>query len=130
MKQNTTLLLILVALIVFVMGLGSCSKNNYPNGCKPEKQRKQIKFKGFMSSVDSPRNVQCKVFEIMRQDKKRVECKAMTRDGHVINIRYGFAGWFKTNEQRVKIGMWITIQSFWDDKQEEWLPRIIHLQES
>jgi hypothetical protein len=75
-----------------------------------------------------PRNLQAKVFEITKQEKRRLECKAISMQGDTIAIRYGFKGW-RGNIGQIKPGTWITIQSDYSDKYEEWHCKRIYINE-
>lgn len=71
------------------------------------------------ASYSQPRNLQAKVIEIIKQDKKRVECKALSMQGDTVVIRYGFSGW-RGNAEKIKPGTWLTIQSDYSDRYREW----------
>jgi len=66
-----------------------------------------------------PRNLQARVIEVIKQDKRRIECKAVSMANDTITIRYGFSGWVG-NKGQIKAGTWLTIHSDYSDKYKEW----------
>lgn len=45
-------------ILLAIIFLASCTTaKSYPNNCKPERQRREIKFKGFMTMVGIKANI-------------------------------------------------------------------------
>lgn len=76
-----------------------------------------------------PRNIQARVYEITKVKGNKVECKALSMDGFVINIKYTFRGWVGKRKIALSItpGTWLTIHSYYNDKFDEWICRRISI---
>jgi len=63
---------------------------------------------------DNPKNLQVKVTEILSVEKKKVHCKAISMQGDIVYIWYGFRG-----KNPIKKGTKITIDADYSDKECE-----------
>lgn len=71
-----------------------------------------------------PKNIQCRVFEIVNQERNKIECTALSMRGDTIHLRFGWKG-FGSKYSVIKIGTWITVYADYSDKQCEWICRKI-----
>jgi hypothetical protein len=75
---------------------------------------------GNAQTKKEPRNIQCKVFEITKQEANQVECKALSMQGDTVFVRYGWQS-FGGRNRAIKVGTWLSIRADWNDKQCEWI---------
>jgi len=66
-----------------------------------------------------PRNLQARVIEVIKQDKRRIECKAVSLQNDTVIVGFGFRRW-AGNIGQLKPGTWLTIHSDYSDRFGEW----------
>lgn len=106
MRTNTILAIVFIVMLIFVLSLPSCTtEKNYPNyqkGCKPQKQRREIKFKGFMT----PRQIQVKIIQVTMVGRGKADLVCVNVKSDTFWLKYG---WHTGEYHNVKIGTWLTV---------------------
>lgn len=101
--KNIILAIIFLAMLLFVLTLPSCTTaKNYPNNCKPERQRREIKFKGFMT----PRQIQVKIIQVTMVGRGKADLVCVNSKSDTFWLKYG---WHTGQYHNVKIGTWLTV---------------------
>jgi len=72
-------------------------------------------------NAQNPRNIQCKVFEVTKNEGGKVECKALSMEGDTIHLRIGYHSFGGGRNRTIKQGTWLTVYADYNDKKCEWI---------
>jgi hypothetical protein len=75
--------------------------------------------------IDEPFNIQCRVFEIIKEPKQRLTCKALSMQGDTIHLKFSWKGRYSSCP--VKKGTWVSVYADYKDEKNMWVCRRIKI---
>lgn len=84
-----------------------------------------IRTTGASKSIDQPLNIQCRVFQIVKEPNQRLECKALSMQGDTIHLKFSWRGRYSSCP--VKKGTWISVYADYKDEKYKWVCRKIKI---
>jgi hypothetical protein len=84
-----------------------------------------FKTAGITKPIDQPLNIQCRVFEIVKEPNQRLACKAISLQGDTIHLKFSWRGRYSSCP--VKKGTWISVYADNKDEKYKWVCRKIKI---
>jgi c-di-GMP-binding flagellar brake protein YcgR len=80
---------------------------------------------GAGKPIDQPLNIQCRVFEIVKEPNQRLDCKALSMQGDTIHLKFSWRGRYSSCP--VKKGTWVSVYADYKDEKYKWVCRKIKI---
>lgn len=78
---------------------------------------------GTSKTIEEPLNIQCRVFEVIKEPNQRLTCKALSMQGDTVHLKFSWRGRYSSCP--VKKGTWISVYADNKDEKNLWVRRKI-----
>lgn len=78
---------------------------------------------GTSKTIEEPLNIQCRVFEVIKEPNQRLTCKALSMQGDTVHLKFSWRGRYSSCP--VKKGTWISVYADSKDEKNLWVRRKI-----
>jgi hypothetical protein len=78
---------------------------------------------GTSKTIEEPLNIQCRVFEVIKEPNKKLTCKALSMHGDTVHLKFSWRGRYSSCP--VKKGTWISVYADSKDEKNLWVRRKI-----